>query len=65
MSFLFCKFNIEIIILRKGRYDIMGYESIHETVVADILETIKDGVHLVDGVVKPKSANVRMSSSLA
>lgn len=43
----------------------MGYESIHETVVADILETIKDGVHLVDGVVKPKSANVRMSSSLA
>lgn len=43
----------------------MGYESIHETVVADILETIKDGVHLVDGVVRPKSANVRMSSSLA
>lgn len=43
----------------------MGYESIHETVVTDILETIKDGVHLVDGVVKPKSANVRMSSSLA
>lgn len=43
----------------------MGYESIHETVVADILETIKDGVHLIDGVVKPKSANVRMSSSLA
>lgn len=43
----------------------MGYESIHETVVAYILETIKDGVHLVDGVVKPKSANVRMSSSLA
>ena len=43
----------------------MGYESIHETVVADILETIKDGIHLVDGVVRPKSANVRMSSSLA
>ena len=43
----------------------MGYESIHETVVADILETIKDGVHLVDGVVRPKSANVRISSSLA
>lgn len=43
----------------------MGYESIHETVVADILETIKDGVHLVDGVVKPKSANIRMFSSLA
>lgn len=43
----------------------MGYESIHETVVADIFDTIKDGIQLVDGVVRPKTASVRKSSSLA
>ena len=43
----------------------MGYESIHETVVADIFDTIKDGIQLVDGIVRPKTASVRKSSSLA
>ena len=43
----------------------MGYNAIHETVVADIFDTIKDGIRIAGDVVNPKSARVRNSSSLA
>lgn len=43
----------------------MGYNAIHETVVADIFDTIKDGIRIAGNVANPKSARVRNSSSLA
>lgn len=43
----------------------MGFNSIHETVIEDILNTIKDGVKYVDGKLKPKSPEIRTASSLS
>lgn len=43
----------------------MGYNAIHETVVSDIFETIKDGIRIAGDVVNPKSARVRNARSLA
>lgn len=43
----------------------MGFNSVHETVVEDILNTIKDGVKYVDGKIKPKSPKIRTASSLS
>lgn len=43
----------------------MGYNAIHETVVSDIFETIKDGIRIAGDVVNPKSVRVRNSRSLA
>lgn len=43
----------------------MGYDIIHETVVTDVLNTIKHGVQWVDGKVKPKSPKVRTAGSIA
>ena len=43
----------------------MGYNAIHETVVSDIFETIKDGIRIAGDAVNPKTARVRNSRSLA
>lgn len=43
----------------------MGFNSIHETVIEDILDTIRDGVKFVDGKMKPKSPKIRTASSLS
>ena len=43
----------------------MGFNSIHETVIEDILNTVKDGVKYVDGKLKPKSPKIRTASSLS
>ena len=43
----------------------MGFNAIHETVVSDIFETIKDGVRIAGDVVNPKSVRVRNARSLA
>lgn len=43
----------------------MGYNTIHESVVTDILDTIKDGVRWVDGKLKPKSPKIRTAGSIA
>lgn len=43
----------------------MGYNTIHESVVTDILDSIKDGVRWVDGKLKPKSPKVRTAGSIA
>lgn len=43
----------------------MGYNQIHETVVADIFETLRDGIKLVGDTVNPKTAKVRNARSLA
>ena len=43
----------------------MGYNQIHETVVADIFDTLKDGIRLVGDIVNPKTARVRNARSLA
>lgn len=43
----------------------MGFNSIHETVIEDILNTVKDGVKYVDGKLKPKSPEIRTASSLS
>lgn len=43
----------------------MGYNTIHESVVTDILDSIKDGVRWVDGKLKPKSPKIRTAGSLA
>lgn len=43
----------------------MGFNSIHETVIEDILGTIRDGVKFVDGKMKPKSPKIRTASSLS
>ena len=43
----------------------MGYNAIHETVVSDIFETLKDGIRIAGDVVNPKSVRVRNSRSLA
>ena len=43
----------------------MGFNAIHETVVSDIFETIKDGVRIAGDIVNPKSVRVRNARSLA
>ena len=43
----------------------MGYNQIHETVVADIFDTLKDGIRLVGDTVNPKTAKVRNARSIA
>ena len=43
----------------------MGYNQIHETVVADIFETLRDGIKLVGDTVNPKTAKVRNARSIA
>lgn len=43
----------------------MGYNQIHETVVADIFETLRDGIKLVGDTVNPKTARIRNSRSIA
>lgn len=43
----------------------MGFNSIHETVIEDILNTVKDGVKYVDGKLKPNSPKIRTASSLS
>lgn len=43
----------------------MGFNQIHETVVADIFETIRDGIRLAGDAINPKTAKVRNSKSLA
>ena len=43
----------------------MGFDAIHETVVSDILDAIKDGIKIVDGAVRPKSKSVSSYSSLS
>ena len=43
----------------------MGYNHIHETVVANILETLPDGIKLVEDTVNPKTAKVRNARSIA
>ena len=43
----------------------MGYNTIHESVVTDILDSIKDGVRWVDGKLKPKSPKIRTAGSIA
>lgn len=43
----------------------MGYTSIHETVVNDILDLIKDGIKFVDGKFKSKNPKIKTSGSLA
>ena len=43
----------------------MGFDAIHETVVSDILDAIKDGIKIVDGVIRPKSKSVSSYSSLS
>lgn len=43
----------------------MGFNSIHETVIEDILDTIRDGVKFVDGKMKPKSPKIGTASSLS
>ena len=43
----------------------MGYNQIHETVVADIFDTLKDGIRLVGDTVNPKTARVRNARSIA
>ena len=43
----------------------MGYNQIHETVVAYIFDTLKDGIRLVGDIVNPKTARVRNARSLA
>lgn len=42
----------------------MGYNSIHETVVSDIFDTIRDGIKVVGNTVSPKSAKIRNANSL-
>ena len=41
------------------------YNSIHETVIEDIFDTIKDGLDLVDYAAGNRSTSIRRSSSLA
>lgn len=43
----------------------MGFNQIHETVVADIFETIRDGIRVAGDAINPKTAKVRNSRSLA
>lgn len=43
----------------------MGYNTIHETVVTDVLDSIKTGVQWVDGKLKPKSPKIRTAGSIA
>lgn len=43
----------------------MGYNQIHETVVSDIFDTMRDGIRLVGDVVNPKTAKVRNARSIA
>lgn len=43
----------------------MGFNQIHETVVTDIFETIRDGIRLAGDAINPKTAKVRNSRSLA
>ena len=43
----------------------MGYNQIHETVVADIFDTLKDGIRLVGDTVNPKTVRVRNARSIA
>ena len=43
----------------------MGYNAIHETVVSDIFETLRDGVRLVGDTLNPKTVRVRNARSLA
>lgn len=43
----------------------MGYNQIHETVVADIFETLRDGIKLVGDTINPKTARIRNSRSIA
>ena len=43
----------------------MGFNQIHETVVADIFDTIRDGIRLTGDIVNPKTARVRNAKSLA
>ena len=43
----------------------MGYNAIHETVVSDIFETLKDGVRLAGDAINPKTVRVRNARSLA
>ena len=50
-SLFFVNFNIAII-LKERKDRIMGFNSIHETVIEDILNTVKDGVKYVDGKLK-------------
>ena len=45
--------------------DIMGYNAIHETVVSDIFETLKDGVRLAGDAINPKTVRVRNARSLS
>ena len=43
----------------------MGFDAIHETVVSDILDAIKDGIKFVDSTIQPKSKGVSNYSSLS
>lgn len=43
----------------------MGYNQIHETVVADIFDTLRDGIKIVGDTINPKTAKVRNARSLA
>ena len=43
----------------------MGYNTIHETVVTDVLDSIKSGVQWIDGKLKPNSPKIRTAGSIA
>ena len=43
----------------------MGFNSIHETVITDILDVMRDGVKWVDGKIKPTSPKIRTAGSLS
>ena len=43
----------------------MGFNTIHETVVNDVLDSIRYGVQWIDGKLKPKSPKIRTAGSLA